>query len=106
MRYRTLIVTTLVGVGLVAASAINGVGQGTPRPRPGTDAVQEAQTPAGVPRTRPEQQQTTHDRSNIFDGQNAPPSSSVCFPPGRVPQTCAPYYQGNFVKALYEQRNP
>jgi cytochrome c peroxidase len=77
MRSRTIIFTTLVGVGLVAVSAINGVGQGTPPTRPATDAVQEAQTPTGVPRTRPEQQQTNHDRSHVFDGQNAPPSSPV-----------------------------
>jgi hypothetical protein len=67
----------LVGVGLVAVSAINGVGQGTPPTRPGTDAVQEAQTPSGLPRTRPEQQQIDHDRSYVFDGQTAPPSSPV-----------------------------
>ena len=77
MRSRTILFTTLVGVGLVAVSAINGVGQGTPPSRPGTDALQEAQTPTGVPRTRPEQQQTNHDRSQVFDGQNAPPSSPV-----------------------------
>ena len=31
--------------------------------------------PAPVPGTRPEQEQTPHDRSDIFDPSEAPPSS-------------------------------
>jgi cytochrome c peroxidase len=77
MRTWTLISVTIVGASLVAVSAINGLGQGSPPTRQGTDAVQEAQTSKDVPRTRPEQQQTSHDLSNIFDGQHAAPSSPV-----------------------------
>ena len=41
------------------------------------DAVQEAQTPRQVQNTRPEQQQTPHDQSDIFAAPSAPPSSPV-----------------------------
>lgn len=39
------------------------------------DAIAEAQTPGGGQRTRPEQQQTPHDRSPVFAAPNAQPSS-------------------------------
>lgn len=39
------------------------------------DAVLNAQTVREVPATRPEQKKTEHDRSNVFDAQNALPSS-------------------------------
>jgi cytochrome c peroxidase len=39
------------------------------------DAVMEAQQTQTVPVERPEQQKTEHDRSDVFNGQNAQPSS-------------------------------
>ena len=42
-----------------------------------TDAVQDAQTPRDVPRTRPEQQVSRHDASDLFDPKKAPPSSTA-----------------------------
>ncbi len=41
------------------------------------DSVQEAQIPRQVEPTRPEQQKTAHDQSNVFSGANAPASSSA-----------------------------
>ena len=43
--------------------------------KPPVDAVQEAQTPRAVERTRPEQQLTQHDKSDIFLPANSPDSS-------------------------------
>jgi cytochrome c peroxidase len=45
-------------------------------PRP-ADAVEQAQTPNAVPRTRPEQMKTAHDQSNDFAAPNADPSSTA-----------------------------
>jgi cytochrome c peroxidase len=42
---------------------------------PPKDAIQEAQTPTPVASSRPEQTKTAHDRSTIFNAQNAKPSS-------------------------------
>jgi len=39
--------------------------------------VADAQTPREVPIKRPEQRKTEHDRSNVFDGRHARPSSPV-----------------------------
>src|SRR5215208_5679068 len=39
------------------------------------DAVVEAQTSRETPVTRPEQRKTEHDRSNVFKGTSAKPSS-------------------------------
>jgi len=47
--------------------------QDTPRVLP--DAIQEAQTPREVPNTRPEQQLSAHDRSDIFKAPKAPSAS-------------------------------
>jgi cytochrome c peroxidase len=44
---------------------------------PPPDAVQAAQTTQPVPMTRPEQQLSEHDRSDVFSADKAPPSSSV-----------------------------
>jgi cytochrome c peroxidase len=54
-------------------------GQGTPAPRvnPPPDAVNAAQTPSDVPRTRPEQQKSVHDRLDLFDASKALPSSTA-----------------------------
>jgi cytochrome c peroxidase len=41
------------------------------------DAVVEAQTSREAPVTRPEQRKTEHDRSNVFKGSNAKPSSQA-----------------------------
>jgi cytochrome c peroxidase len=41
------------------------------------DAVAEAQTARAVPIKRPEQKQTEHDRSDLFNARKARPSSSV-----------------------------
>jgi cytochrome c peroxidase len=41
------------------------------------DAVQDAQTPRPVQATRPEQQKTQHDRSDVFNSTNAPRSSTA-----------------------------
>lgn len=41
------------------------------------DAVMEAQTPRDVPKTRPEQQMNQHDRSDVFSGTKADPSSTA-----------------------------
>ena len=53
--------------------------QSTPRREVRTlpDAVQDAQTPREVAVTRPEQQKTAHDRSDVFSGTKAEPSSPV-----------------------------
>jgi cytochrome c peroxidase len=45
-----------------------------PAPR---DAVVDAQQSSAVQNERPEQQKTAHDNSNVFDPQNAKPSSPV-----------------------------
>jgi cytochrome c peroxidase len=49
----------------------------TPAARPQRDAVAEAQQPSQVKATRPEQQKSPHDRSDLFDDTKAPPSSPV-----------------------------
>lgn len=46
-------------------------------PSPVHDAIEEAQTSSQVNVTRPEQQKSDHDLSNIFTEQNATPSSPV-----------------------------
>jgi cytochrome c peroxidase len=77
---------------LLALALLSGatflVGQEQPRRREPTppaqappaaagDAVEEAQTPRDVPRSRPEQQKNEHDRSDAFAGTKAPPSSTA-----------------------------
>jgi hypothetical protein len=61
---------SLIGFGSTA-----GIGQQR-APRP-SDAVEDAQTPQPVQSQRPEQQKSQHDRSDIFSGTNAPPSSQA-----------------------------
>jgi cytochrome c peroxidase len=51
-----------------------------PPPKPLPDAVQEAQTPRAVASSRPEQAQTKHDKSDVFDAANAVPSSNALEP--------------------------
>jgi hypothetical protein len=71
-----------VGFGVLIASVTlmisSSDGQGTQAPRVNPpDAVNAAQTPSEVPLTRPEQQQSGHDRLNLFDASQAPPSSTA-----------------------------
>jgi cytochrome c peroxidase len=73
-RYISFIVIGLIGLSGVLYSTTVTSQQPTP---PAPDAVQEAQTPRQVQSTRPEQQQTPHDQSDIFAGPSAPPSSPV-----------------------------
>jgi cytochrome c peroxidase len=44
-------------------------------PAPSRDAVEQAQQPSGVAATRPEQNKTPHDLSDIFDARQAEPAS-------------------------------
>ena len=67
----------LLCVWLVAASAGAQEPQAPAPPRRSGDAVQDAQTVQPVPITRPEQRKTDHDRSDVFGGRSAPPSSTA-----------------------------
>ena len=60
----------------VCGSAALCPGQQNPA-RPPADAVARAQTPAAVQTTRPEQNKTGHDTSNVFDARNAVAASPV-----------------------------
>jgi hypothetical protein len=71
-RYMFLVFVGLIGLMILAYSS-TGIGQ--QRTPPAADVVQDAQTPRQVQITRPEQQQTPHDQSDIFSATNAPPSS-------------------------------
>ena len=53
--------------------------QRPPASRPGVvpDAIQEAQTPRTVPAERPEQRQSAHDRSNVFQASQGLPASQA-----------------------------
>jgi cytochrome c peroxidase len=63
-------------VALTAASAALLIGQEqAPKTRP--DAVEEAQSPPRAAGSRPEQQKSEHDRSDVFAGTQAPPSSTA-----------------------------
>ena len=73
-RYFFFVLVSVIGLALVFHSTIGVTQQRAPR---APDPVQEAQTPRQVPITRPEQQPTTHDQSDIFSATNAPPSSPV-----------------------------
>lgn len=73
-RYFFFVLVSVVGIALVFHSTIGVTQQRAPI---APDPVQEAQTPRQVQITRPEQQPTTHDQSDIFSATNAPPSSPV-----------------------------
>jgi hypothetical protein len=73
-RYAILFLVSFAGLTVLLYSTMGISQQRTP---PAPDAVQEAQTPRQVQVTRPEQQPTAHDQSDIFSGTNAPPSSPV-----------------------------
>jgi cytochrome c peroxidase len=51
--------------------------QRAPQQSPRPEAIQEAQTPRAVPVERPEQQQSAHDNSNIFQATQAMPASNA-----------------------------
>ena len=68
----------LAGVGTGMNSAFSQTSQNENVPAAGTpsgDAILNAQTVREVPVTRPEQKKNEHDRSNVFDAQNAMPAS-------------------------------
>jgi cytochrome c peroxidase len=68
----------LTGFGTVMNSALSQSSQNENVPAAGApsgDAVQNAQTVRQVPTTRPEQKKNEHDRSSVFDPQNAMPAS-------------------------------
>jgi cytochrome c peroxidase len=72
---RRYIFFTLIGlVGLIAL-LYSSTGISQQPTRPVADVIQDAQTPRQVQITRPEQQPTAHDQSNIFSATNAPSSS-------------------------------
>jgi hypothetical protein len=73
-RYVLFILVGVIGLTLLLYSAVGITQQRTPT---AAEAVQEAQTPRPVQVTRPEQQQTPHDQSDVFSATNAPPSSPV-----------------------------
>jgi cytochrome c peroxidase len=70
-RYFFFVLVSVIGIALVFHSTIGVTQQRAPI---APDPVQEAQTPRQVQITRPEQQATTHDQSDIFSATNAPSS--------------------------------
>ena len=64
---------TAIGLALVSGAAL--MGQEAKPTRP--DAVEEAQSPPRASGSRPEQQKSEHDRSDVFAADNAPPSSEA-----------------------------
>jgi cytochrome c peroxidase len=74
---RRSIFFTLIGLVGLNALLYSSIGISQQRVRPVADVVQDAQTPRQVQITRPEQQPTAHDQSDIFSAANAPSSSPV-----------------------------
>lgn len=72
--YISFVFIGFIGLILLVHSSI-GISQ--QRTLPAADVVQEAQTPRQVQITRPEQQQTPHDQSDIFSATKARPSSTA-----------------------------
>jgi cytochrome c peroxidase len=74
-------ISCIAGVGLLAMSLgliVSGAQEERhDRGKRSDDAVAEAQTARAVPIKRPEQKQTEHDRSDLFNARKARPSSSV-----------------------------
>jgi cytochrome c peroxidase len=71
--------TVTLGIFVVATSLVVWSQQDTNKQPPEgaqtRDAVAEGQTPKPVPASRPEQRKTEHDRSDLFKGTDAKPSS-------------------------------
>jgi hypothetical protein len=74
-------ISCIAGVGLLAMSlglTVSGAQEERhDRGKRSDDALAEAQTARAVPIKRPEQKQTEHDRSDLFNARKARPSSSV-----------------------------
>jgi cytochrome c peroxidase len=64
MSKRNYVLGGVIAACIVVVAVTTGRSQQPPRATP--DAVQEAQTPREVPQTRPEQQKTAHDGSDVF----------------------------------------
>ncbi len=82
--WATGLAAALVGTGIIMVNvAAKDPPQGSATPpstRPAMrlpDAVADAQTPVNAPTTRPEQQKSEHDRSEVFFADNAPPTSTA-----------------------------
>jgi hypothetical protein len=69
------VVASVFSVGLVFSLVAVSMGQQPPAPASPPDAVAQAQQATAVQVTRPEQNKTDHDRSNVFYAPNAKPSS-------------------------------
>jgi hypothetical protein len=63
-----------IATGLSVVASLKGQQSQTSQP---PDAIAQSQQTAAVPATRPEQNKTAHDRSDIFNSTNAKPSSPV-----------------------------
>ncbi len=78
IRLNRVTMTGLVTGSLLSWAGLEAVGKPqAPQVAAPRDAVAEAQTPAAVPETRPEQKKTDHDRSDIFAATQAQPSSGA-----------------------------
>src|SRR5687768_18338547 len=84
--WMTGVVAALSGLAVVAAAPWQWAlaqDQNRPRgdagPKPGVvqDAIADAQTPRDAAATRPEQQKTAHDKSDVFNPAKAPRSSTA-----------------------------
>ena len=84
--WMTGVVAALSGLAVVAAAPWQWAlaqdqnrQRGDAGPKPGVvqDAITDAQTPRDVQATRPEQQKTAHDRSDVFNPAKAPRSSTA-----------------------------
>ncbi len=68
----------LFAAAILTAVALRADDRAKPKPdKPPHDAVADVQSPRGVPADRPEQKLNAHDKSDIFDPANAPPSASA-----------------------------
>lgn len=80
--FRALVATGSLAAAIAAVVFIR-ISRGQDQPAgaaaapPPHDAVADAQTPRAAPATRPEQQLSDHDRSDVFAANNAPASSSA-----------------------------
>jgi cytochrome c peroxidase len=69
--------SSLLTAGLIFSLVAASMAQQSPAPAAPPDATAQAQQPTPVQATRPEQNKTDHDRSDIFKAPNAKPSSPV-----------------------------
>src|SRR6185369_10611622 len=74
----TAVLAAVLALGMVLVSTMGwSQQQASPQARAPHDAVLDAQTPREVPITRPEQVKNQHDRSELFSGTAAEPSSTA-----------------------------